>query len=90
MPRKTKTAAAAGVALSPIPNELVDRFVTGPMTAEAVNDISLAFKRALIERAPGAELSHHLGYRPGSSKTSAIHTAPIHKRLSMPRRSRTA
>jgi len=68
MPRKTKMAAAAGAALPPIPNELVDQFVTGPMTAEAVNDISLAFKRALIERALGAELSHHLGYRPGAAK----------------------
>jgi len=38
------------------------------MTAEAVNDISMAFKRALIERALGAELSHHLGYRPGAAK----------------------
>ncbi len=68
MPRKTKTAAAAGAALPPIPNEMIDQFVTGPMTAEAVNDISLAFKRALIERALGAELSHHLGYRPGAAK----------------------
>jgi len=47
---------------------MIDQFVTGPMTAEAVNDISLAFKRALIERALGAELSHHLGYRPGAAK----------------------
>jgi transposase-like protein len=68
MPRKSKTAAAAGAALPPIPNELIDQFVTGPMSAEAVNDISLAFKRALIERALGAELSHHLGYRPGAAK----------------------
>jgi transposase-like protein len=68
MPRKTKSARAAGTALPSIPNELVDQFVTGPMTAEAVNDISMAFKRALIERALGAELSHHLGYRPGAAK----------------------
>ena len=31
------------------------------MTAEAVNAASLAFKKALIERALGAELGHHLG-----------------------------
>ena len=68
MPRKTKSARAAGTALPSIPHELVDQFVTGPMTAEAVNDISMAFKRALIERALGAELSHHLGYRPGAAK----------------------
>ena len=69
MPRKTKSAAAAArAALPSIPNELIDHFVSGPMTAEAVNDISMAFKRALIERALGAELSHHLGYAPGAVK----------------------
>ena len=68
MPRKTKTAALAGAAMPRIPNELIDQFVTGPMTAETVNDISMAFKRALIERALGAELSHHLGYAPGTAK----------------------
>ena len=69
MPCKTKSAAAAArAALPSIPNELIDHFVTGPMTAEAVNDISMAFKRAVIERALGAELSHHLGYAPGADK----------------------
>ena len=69
MPRKSKPAAAAAAsALPPIPEELIDQFVTGPMTAEAVNDISMAFKRALIERALGAELSQHLGYAPGQAK----------------------
>ncbi len=38
------------------------------MTAEAVQDISMAFKKALIERALRAELSHHLGYPPGNEK----------------------
>src|SRR5256885_14982092 len=28
----------------------------------------MAFKKALIERALGAELSHHLGYAPGTAK----------------------
>jgi transposase-like protein len=69
MPRKTKkTAATAQVALPKIPNELIDQFVTGPMSAEAVNTVSMAFKKALIERALGAELSHHLGYAPGAAR----------------------
>lgn len=68
MPRKTKTAAAAAAALPSIPKELIDQFVSGPMSAEAVNAASMAFKKALIERALGAELSHHLGYPPGSAK----------------------
>ena len=53
MPSKTKKAAAA---LPSIPKELIDQFVTGPMSAEAVNAASVAFKKALIERALGAEL----------------------------------
>ena len=38
------------------------------MSAEAVNAASMAFKKALIERALGAELGHHLGYPPGAAK----------------------
>ncbi len=36
------------------------------MSAEAVQAASMAFKKALIERALGAEMSHHLGYPPGA------------------------
>ena len=64
----TKAALAAVAAMPSIPKDLVDQFVTGPMSAQAVENISLAFKKALIERALGAELSHHLGYRPGADK----------------------
>ncbi len=55
-------------ALPTIPKELLDQFVQGPMTAEAIQDASMAFKKALIERALGGELSHHLGYPPGGDK----------------------
>ena len=68
MPRKTKAAAAVEAALPSIPKELIDQFVSGPMSAQAVNAAAMAFKKALIERALGAELSHHLGYPPGASK----------------------
>ena len=67
--RKTTKAAMAALAAMPsIPKELIDQFVTGPMSAEAVNAASMAFKKALIERALGAELSQHLGYQPGTNK----------------------
>jgi len=69
MPIKTRKAAAAQ-ALPTIPKELIDQFVNGPMSAEAVNAASMAFKKALIERALGAELTHHLGYAPGADKPS--------------------
>jgi transposase-like protein len=54
--------------LPAIPAELLDQFVKGPMTAEAVQDLSMAFKKALIERALGAELGHHLGYPAGGER----------------------
>ncbi len=69
MPSKTGKAKAAQ-ALPTIPKELIDQFVNGPMSAEAVNAASMAFKKALIERALGAELTHHLGYAPGADKPS--------------------
>ena len=68
MPRKPKPAAEAPTALPSIPKELIDQFVKGPMTAEAVQAASAAFKKALIERALGAELGHHLGYAPGAER----------------------
>lgn len=75
MPSKTKlknaAIAAKSAALPKIPKELIDQFVTGPMTGEAVNAASLAFKKALIERAMGAELGHHLGYPAGEAKPDA-------------------
>lgn len=68
MPRKPKTVAEAPTALPSIPKELIDQFVKGPMSAEAVQAASAAFRKALIERAPGAELGHHLGYSPGAER----------------------
>ena len=67
MPSKTRKPKAAPV-LPTIPKELIDQFVNGPMSAEAVNAASMAFKKALIERALGAELTHHLGYAAGADK----------------------
>jgi len=67
MPSKTSKKKAA-VELPRIPKEVIDQLVSGPMTAQAVNAASMAFKKALIERALGAELSHHLGYPPGADK----------------------
>jgi len=99
MPSKTKTKnaaiAAKTAALPTIPKELIEQFVKGPMTAEAVNAASMAFKKALIERALGAELGHHLGqadergeglrnHRNGvSAKTVVTDEGPV--RIEVPR-----
>ncbi|MGC9185854.1 MAG: IS256 family transposase, partial [Thiomonas sp.] len=64
-----RTAAdAVQRALPTIPSGWLDQLVTGPMTAAAVEDTFQAFKKALIERALAAELTHHLGYEPGQDK----------------------
>jgi transposase-like protein len=72
MPSKTKeknaAIAARTAALPKIPKEVIDQLASGPMSAEAVQATSMAFKKALIERALGGELSHHLGYAPGAAK----------------------
>ena len=39
-----------------------------PLTAGEVDAATQRFKKALIERALGAELSHHLGYAAGAAK----------------------
>jgi putative transposase len=50
-------------ALKPVPGEILDQFVDdGLLTAEAIEAAMRRFKKALIERALGAELTQHLGY----------------------------
>ena len=70
MPSKKKPAGAGVTALPSIPKELIEQLTGGtmPMTAEQINAATMALKKALIERALGAELSHHLGYPPGTAK----------------------
>ena len=68
MPTKKKPAREAPRDLPSIPKELIDQFVSGSMRADAIHDASMAFKKALIERALGAELGHHLGYPQGAER----------------------
>jgi len=69
MPRRPKTDKPAVEALAPIPAEILDQLVReGPLTAEDIDTASRRFKKALIERALGAELTHHLGYPSGAPK----------------------
>jgi putative transposase len=65
MPRKPK---AKPVDLPAIPAELLEQFGNGPMTAEAINAATMALKKALIERALGGEMNHHLGYPSGAAR----------------------
>src|SRR5437899_7109573 len=69
MPRKPKEEKPAVEVLAPISAEILDQIVRdGPLTAAEVETATRRFKKALIERALGAELTHHLGYPPGETK----------------------
>jgi transposase-like protein len=58
-----------GPALEPVPSEILDHFVgQGLLTAEELEATVRRFKKAVIERALGGELTHHLGYPAGGVK----------------------
>jgi putative transposase len=68
MPRKPKLPKSEAP-LAPVPPEILDQFVRqGPLTPEELDAAVRRFKKAIIERALGGELSHHLGYPPGGTK----------------------
>ncbi len=69
MPRTPKSKPAD---LPVISAQLLEQFGTGPMTAEAISAATLALKKALIERALGGEMNHHLGHPPGGSKPETV------------------
>ena len=69
MPRKMKTTAAADKAAQPqFSTELLEQLIPGPVTPAELEGIFLQFKKSVLERALGAELSHHLGYALGQAK----------------------
>ncbi|WP_374956849.1 IS256 family transposase [Burkholderia cenocepacia] len=71
MKKKRQTIARQAAARGPLPElpkELLDQLVKGPMTPTEVQDLMLAFNKAIIERAMGAEMNLHLGYPSGQSK----------------------
>ncbi|MHB1656121.1 MAG: IS256 family transposase [Burkholderiales bacterium] len=68
MPRKINNPLPDDSHIPDIPKELLDQFVTGPMTAGDVEAVMRKLKKAVIERALGAEMTHHLGYSAGEAK----------------------
>lgn len=63
--------APRGIAKGTLPasaEHMLNDLVTGPMTPAAMQDVFTQLKKALIERALGAELGQHLGYPSGQSK----------------------
>lgn len=69
MPRKTETTATADKAAQPqFSAELLEQLIPGPVTPVELEGIFQQFKKSVLERALGAEMSHHLGYAPGQAK----------------------
>ena len=69
MPRPRRKTLVRETPLTPVPAEILDQFVRdGPITPEELDGAARRFKKALIERALGSELTHHLGYPPGGTK----------------------
>src|SRR5215210_5569968 len=68
MPRKPKSSTSE-MPLASVPAEILDQFVgQGPLTPDELDAVVRRFKKAIIERALGGELTHHLGYAPGGAK----------------------
>jgi len=69
MPRNAQTAASSGKAALPrLSQQMLEELIPGPVSKEQFEDIFQNFKKAFIERAMGAEMSQHLGYRAGQAK----------------------
>jgi putative transposase len=64
-----KSEKRAAEVLAPIPAEILNQIAPdGPMTPADGDAVMRRFKKAIIDRALGAELSPHLGYPPGAVK----------------------
>ena len=61
-----------------VPETILDQFAgpARPMSQAEVESILKRFKKALVERMLGGELTHHLGYPPGGEKP---HDATNHR-----------
>jgi putative transposase len=67
--RRKRKSLTPETPLAPVPAEILDQFVgQGAISHEELDAAVRRFKKAIIERALGGELTHHLGYPPGGSK----------------------
>jgi transposase-like protein len=72
MSRNLKAAASGKSAQPKISAQLLKELIPGPVTKEQFEDIFQNFKKAFIERALSAEMSHHLGYEAGQAKPEGV------------------
>src|SRR5882724_447654 len=72
MPSMKKKADEAKMSKTSVPAQWIDEFVSGPMSGKQIEDAVLKFRKALIERALGGELKHHLGYASAAAKPEGV------------------
>ena len=66
--RRKRKSLTPETPLASVPDEILDQFVRqGPISREAPDAAVRRFKKAIIERALGGELTHHLVYAPGQT-----------------------
>ena len=84
--RKDRTPDAP---LAPVPSEILDQFVgQGPLSHEELEAAVRRFKKAIIERALGGELTHHLGIRQAAQARRHHESSQWHRRQNRPDRRR--
>ena len=67
--RRKRKSLTPDTPLAPVPSDILDQFVgQGPISPEELDAAVRRFKKAIIERALGGELTHHLGYPPSGAK----------------------
>jgi putative transposase len=77
MPSKRKQSEGTpSVAELKVPAEFLDQLVKGSMTQGEVEAVCRSLKKAVIERAMGAEPSQRLGYAPGEAKPAEQRRPP--------------
>ena len=67
MSRNLNAAVSGKAALPQLTAKMLEELIPGPVTKEQFTDIFENFKKAFIERALNAEMSHHLGYGVGQA-----------------------
>jgi putative transposase len=69
MPRKKKSEVPLDKAAQPqFSAAALEQLIPGPVSPAELESLFQQFKKAVMERALGAEMSHHLGYAPGQAK----------------------
>ena len=73
MPPRKRKSLAPDTPLTPVSSEILDQFVgQGPLSVEELDAALRRFKKAIVERALGGELTHHLGYPPRGAKPEDV------------------